>query len=629
MLEFLRKGVQSWFFKGLLLLLVASFAIWGIGDPTIGTGSGNAVATVGDVEIPGPRLLNAYQVQMNRLRGAITPEQAQSLGLVNNVLESLVNETLYEAEALDMGVTATQAELLKILREERAFRNQLGQFDRIVFEQVLAQNGLNEQTYVDGLRRDLQRQQVLSSLTGNFAPKPAVERLFAYTNEARVADVFTIPVDKSVDVGEPNADELKKYHEENAAAFTAPEYRSAEVIYLKPDDVKGEISVSEQELAELYKERLESLTVPERRTVLQMVLVDDKAAADAQAQLATGKDFMEVAKDVAAQDKTSTELGDITKDDLPAELANAVFALPKDTNSASLKGPFGTHVFRVTAITPAVVKTFEEAKQGIKDEIVGNRAVNALFELSETLDDTLGGGATLAEAASQLKLKLTKIDAIDNQGLDRAGNAIGGLPPGRPFLDALFSGETGQTSPLQESGHDGFFVYRVDSVTPSGLIPLDQIKDKAIAQWKEDKYLQAARDKAQQLIDQLKEGKTFDALAKANGVTAVTSKPFLRDGTNAAPDVPNRMVPMLFSLQKNEAAFTETARGIAIAYLKDIQAADAGKAPDALKQMKEEVERGVNSDLIVQFGNALRKRHPVSVNQRAVDALVAVNPAAN
>ena len=46
MLDILRKGAQGWVAKFLLILLVASFGVWGISGSILNAGS-NAVITVG------------------------------------------------------------------------------------------------------------------------------------------------------------------------------------------------------------------------------------------------------------------------------------------------------------------------------------------------------------------------------------------------------------------------------------------------------------------------------------------------------------------------------------------------------------------------------------------------------
>ena len=50
MLQQMRKGAASWVAKGLMLLLVLSFGLWGIGDYVANYGTGDPVAKVGDAE---------------------------------------------------------------------------------------------------------------------------------------------------------------------------------------------------------------------------------------------------------------------------------------------------------------------------------------------------------------------------------------------------------------------------------------------------------------------------------------------------------------------------------------------------------------------------------------------------
>jgi peptidyl-prolyl cis-trans isomerase D len=52
MLDAMRKRASSWFVRALLLVLIASFAVWGIGDLFMGRQDVEVAATVGDVEVP-------------------------------------------------------------------------------------------------------------------------------------------------------------------------------------------------------------------------------------------------------------------------------------------------------------------------------------------------------------------------------------------------------------------------------------------------------------------------------------------------------------------------------------------------------------------------------------------------
>src|SRR3546814_13451232 len=85
MLQVLRKSASSIVIKVLFLLLVVSFAIWGIGDMFHFGGGSDTAAEVGDREISGTELSNAFRQELNRLRPLnIDSEQAQKMGVVRS-----------------------------------------------------------------------------------------------------------------------------------------------------------------------------------------------------------------------------------------------------------------------------------------------------------------------------------------------------------------------------------------------------------------------------------------------------------------------------------------------------------------------------------------------------------------
>ena len=66
MLNSLRNASRSWVAKALLLLLVASFAVWGVSTSLVTTDA-NTVLTVGDQEVSTQEFALAYQRQVSAL----------------------------------------------------------------------------------------------------------------------------------------------------------------------------------------------------------------------------------------------------------------------------------------------------------------------------------------------------------------------------------------------------------------------------------------------------------------------------------------------------------------------------------------------------------------------------------
>jgi peptidyl-prolyl cis-trans isomerase D len=566
---------------------------------------------------------------MRQFRGSITAAQARQLGVLDQVLNGLIDESLYAEEAAELGVRVSDASVIDEIQQESAFRDSLTKkFDRTTFQQVLSQNGLSEQQYVDGVRRASERSQVLGGFTAAAAPKTMVDRLYRWRQEKRVADVLSVPIDITLDVGAPDEAALALIHKAREAQFAAPEYRKTAVIHLRADDLKGEIEVGEAELRESYEQRQAEFTVPERRKVLQMVLPDADKAKAAATLLAEGRAFDDVAKTIADQDKSSIDLGAISKADLPEELAEAVFKLNKGETSAPLKGPFGTHIFRVTEVLTGTIKTFEEVKSELQDRIAADRAVDALYKLANALDDALGGGASLEESAQQMNVKLNRYSAVDQQGRDRSGKAVEGLPSGAAFLKVLYETDKGEDSQLSETGAGEYFVLRVDGVTPSAVRPLEEVRDQVIAVWRSEQQKLRANDTAKGILAALNDGKPLATLALPHGLTVTTTKPFKRNGVGADPVLTSGLIADLFSRNVGETAMGESATGFTVAVLMSIKAQESDPEKDkaALEATRNGVLRGMTSDIIVQYNNALRDRHSVEINQRLVDGLIASNP---
>ncbi len=85
MLGSLRDAAGSWLAKGLLSILVLSFAVWGISGRIAGVAGHESVVTVGGTSVSVNEYRLAYDRQVNALSQQygqrITQEQAKGLGI--------------------------------------------------------------------------------------------------------------------------------------------------------------------------------------------------------------------------------------------------------------------------------------------------------------------------------------------------------------------------------------------------------------------------------------------------------------------------------------------------------------------------------------------------------------------
>ncbi len=629
MLEAIRKRSASILVKILFALLILSFAAWGIDDMIRGVGRGGSVATVGGRAIAAQAVVAELERELRRFSAsmgtALTREQARAMGLPRLVLGRMIDRALISLAAEEMGLATSDDAVRRMIRELPAFRNQGGQFDRTVFQQLLFQAGFSEEQYVFMARGDLTRGQVLDTVNAaGYAPKAMVETLFRHRHERRAAEVLRFADDAAPDPGQPDQAALEKFHQDHAPEFTAPAYRAVTAVALSAGELAKELAVADEDLQEAYESRRDEFNVPEKRAFQQIVVPDQATADKAYNMLTKGRDFAMVAKEVAGFDADTTELGTFTRDALEAqlpEMAEAAFSLADGGVTSPGQSAFGWHVLKLKEIQPARIKTLEEARPELTQAIAQEKAIDGLFDLANRLEDTLGGGATLEEAAATLNARLVKVDAVDAQGKDRAGRAVEDLPGGSVFVDAAFSTDENQESPLTETGTDGYFILRVDAVTPAQLRPLDTVRDMVVQAWRDEQRQQWADKAAETALERLTAGIPAATVAQEIGGELTTADAFGRDGEGAPADLADTVVQRVFDA---EADATISARGrdaSFVAKVLRIEAPDPVQDPEAMVKILDATTKSLRNDFVIQYAQALRTRYEVTVNNQVLEQL--------
>jgi peptidyl-prolyl cis-trans isomerase D len=625
MLQFIRSKAGSLVVKILFAVLIFAFGAWGIGDIfRERTAAETTVAKVGDIKVQADELQNAVRQQVERMRpmfgGNFDLEQAKQFGIVGTVLDHIVSDDLMDLEERRLKLLIDERVVRDAIVTNPAFQGANGAFDPNVFRTLLANNRLTEDRYVALLRRDIARTMLTGAITGGaLAPSDLADPIYRTRNEKRVADTVFVPSDKVTGIPDPTDAELQEFHDKRQDLFRSPEYRGFTALVAKPDDIAAGIEVPESKLREEYQSRLDEFQTPERREIEQILVPDQAKADEAAAQLAAGKDFAAVAKDVANQDEEAIKLGFVKRDEMPPALADAVFALAKDATTKPIQSPLGWHIVRVTNIEAGGSKPFEEAKAELTTAVARDMAVDEIGKQENAIEDALAGGSTLAEIAAKFKLTMTKIDAVDADGHTPKGDAV--ELPDPDLLHIAFATDQGQTSRLTETKDNGFLVVHVDSVTPSAVQPLDAVKDKAKALFLADKQSAAAEAEAKDIVAGVAQGKTLAELAAAKQLTVTTTPAVTRTGGGDAK-LPASLVARIFELKSGEAGATSGTNGWYVAQVKSIELPDPAADKPAVEQVASQLTEGIRNDLLEQFEKALRGRFPVDIHQQEIDRLL-------
>ena len=624
MLLLMRKRIGSVIIKVFAFFLILGFGAWGVQDMLgyqVGGGSGG-VAEVGGEALPARALYKDVYSEVNRMRQflgtSFNIEQARQLGVIDSVLQRQINAAATIVGADDLGVVISDRLVRNAIVDQPMFRGLAGNFDRERFQQILQSNGLTEEAYVARLREDLMTQQLLETISsGVIAPARWVDRVHGFQEESRDVETVFVPDSAIADVPEPNDTNLRKYFNDNKQTFTAPEYRALTFVRLDAADLAEEMEVADGDVQASYDERLDEFTMEERRTVRQILLNDEEKAKEIILQIKDGKDFLHVAKDIAKQDKSTVELGEVTREDLLPDIADPVFTSAKGSVLDPIKSALGWHIMQVVDIFPGGTKSFRDVSEQVREDLAFQKAVDAIFDLSNRFEDELGGGASISEAAGRLGLKVESLEAVDQFGNDATGTAVTDLPAGN-FIATAFVTEEGEDSAMTEAGEAGFFILRVDGITPPTLRAFNTVREDVAAAWRAAKQREGAQALAAVIVGAVADGQNLTDRAAEWRVEVKPVNGVRRGGNQSV--INDLLAAKVFKLKLGQAAMERIGDGFRVAVLKKIHAATSGPS-ESRKELTEQLIQALQQDLSSQLVTALREGAGVTINRPAVDAL--------
>jgi peptidyl-prolyl cis-trans isomerase D len=623
MLDSFRKASQSWFIKILFGLLILSFGVWGIGDVVRDRAELKPAITVGKQAISAAEVAEEFRRDTKKLSsmfgGKLTREQARQFGLLQRTIEQIVNRALVDQAADDLGLGVDDDSLRRIIADTPAFQNELHVFDKTVYQHVLARAGFTERQFVAMEKSDMAREQVGQMIGGGLqAPALMADALFRYRQENRVAEIVTFPTDKMPAPAKPDDAVLSQYHQAHAALFMSPELRGISALIVRTADVASDIKISDADVEKSFQIRQAEFQTPETRNI-QQVLFDDAAKAKAFAEtVKQDKDFAAAAKGAGL---TVSDLGWVDRKGLPLPaLADAAFADAGAGIVGPIETPLGWHVLRVAQVVPGKGRQLSDVKSQIVQDLVKDEATNRLYALSTKIEDSIGSGAGIDETASALNLKPLKVAAIDERGNGPDGKPAPGVPLVPGFLAKAFQTTQGSTTEVtQLDDNSGYFVLRVESVSPPALKAFDLVKDQVLAAWTQEQREQASRRQAEAAAERLKKGEPMSAIAGPYKVE--TTKPFLRASGDGKASVPPLLAAEMFKqTQIGGVAVVAAQGGTIVARLTTIIAADPKAQPDQFAKAREQLSQASTNDVMQQYLAALQKEKSVTVNSAAIEA---------
>ena len=530
MLDGLRAFAKSWPGRIMGALLLIGLAGFGINNVILGFGS-NTVARVGNEDITANEFLRAYQNQVNRVAQQIgsvpSPQDAVNFGIPSLTLQQLAQDAALDQLATRFGLGVSDAKLAQMVREDPSFRGTLGTFDPASFAQVLRASGITESEYFEQQSAAARRQQLVLSLFGEAGlPAAGTELINNYVNDQRTIEYFVLNPTSLPSPAEPTEEELAAYLAEHQAEFRTVETRPTRMLVLSPTSLAAAKTIPEEAIEAEYERTRDSLTQPERRTIEQVVLNADQAAAF-EAGLAAGTSFEQL---VAEAGLTPTSLGTLAESQVtdPA-LASAAFGLDAGDFTV-IEGAAGRRAVHVSAIDPGGVPTLEEAREGIEQQLALAEARNEIADIQDQVEELRAAFRPLTEIADRFGLELYEVPVT--AGGSELDVIPGIAPEDRSRLtQAIFSAEQGDlTAAVPMTGNTNVY-FELEGVEPARDQTLDEVRDELTTALITERSNDALLAAAEEAVDQVRSGTPLSDVASRYNTFPQISTPFTRFGS--------------------------------------------------------------------------------------------------
>ncbi|MBN2318121.1 MAG: SurA N-terminal domain-containing protein [Acidobacteria bacterium] len=411
MLDIMRKKKRM---KAIVLWVViiavgGSMVVWGVALNLGGSGRsalGSYAAIVDEETISMKEFLENYQRSLQRLnenaQTELDAELLKSLGISQQILNSLITSKIVEILADRVGVTVTDNEVGQAIIKHPELQVD-GKFIGLErYQQILAANRIP----LERFERDIRYTELANKLSRTITDSLDVSdrelrEEFSRLNQTTTVDYVLLNKDTFKKRVKPTDEELQAYFEENKETYRIKEKRRARYLLVPTSEILPAIKVTEEEI----KDEWDRNPVPETVEVAHILfLVKDPAEEEevrtrAEAVLKKaqgGEDFAALANQYSEDTSSADQggyLGPLQRGQMPMkEFEEAAFSLnPGEISGLVRTRDYGFHIIKVFRHDRPTLESnrlnlmttiqFRKAKEKAKNE------AEKAAELSADLED--------------------------------------------------------------------------------------------------------------------------------------------------------------------------------------------------------------------------------------------------
>lgn len=249
------KASKNILIKVLVIIIIAVFALWGIGD-LFSSGKNNVVAEIGNE--------NIYTQDFNQeLRNELRNQNISNIqeAIKNNfhyqVLNKLVSSKIIEIYSRENNIFVSEKTLANFIKQIPEFQTNK-EFSRIKYEKYLLENGLTANTFEQNFKQSLLKKIIIDSFTGGLKSTSYHENVVHkyVTKEIGIQYLELNQIIKNINFTEL---EIKTYYDENKSNLLSDEYREFEFLVLDVNNLgEGNNDLFFKKISEIENNILEN-----------------------------------------------------------------------------------------------------------------------------------------------------------------------------------------------------------------------------------------------------------------------------------------------------------------------------------------------------------------------------------
>jgi parvulin-like peptidyl-prolyl isomerase len=400
-----------------------------LGTSSLGTVFGGSYGSVNGEEISELDFSVAANMRANKLKETYGEEfdfneldaQIQTT-LIN---QELISQKVFLSEVRSLGLINNQETNItkKIIVNEPAYKDELGNFDEAIFESFVGQNGFSKNEYIELSTNLNVVEKYKSALSASTFQLTSETRGLASILEKK-ADIDFIKIDfkQLKNTIKNSLEDQVAYYNDNKEIFLSDELRSFDYFALTADDYKNKVNIPDNYASEYYESYLLKANASEQKRIAH-VMVDKsnyESVADAQekidnisSNIQSDSSFEKIVAEYSEDIVTKDNGGDLEFFDeeiFPPEFSNALVGLNEGDITSIIELEDSFHILKVTEVLKDKIRSFEDIEKEVIEELIFSESLALLNDDFSQLDDLALEGQSFADLANYVNAETSSMD---------------------------------------------------------------------------------------------------------------------------------------------------------------------------------------------------------------------------